>query len=192
MNNTDQNSVLKNKKTRRALIVGGSLMVFSLIGLFSSKARDKNVIDNYQNYNSETTVKTVDEMIEENEEFDNNFKDLQNMDKIKIGDKEYDLNRLTVVKNSDGKAYLKKTGGENVDILTNKEFSDDSVSICFFKDSSIFYDLYVAGMLDKDGIKNTKDVSVLLNTWNGEEHSHTLEVLSEKDIYNQIHKGIGR
>ena len=109
------------------------------------------------------------------------------MDKIKIGDKEYELNKLLVVKNTDGKVHLKINGGENVDIITNETFGNDFDSTCSFKDSSIFYSLYLVGRLDKEGIIDTADILIELHTWNGEKHSRQFKIISEKDLYEQMH-----
>lgn len=186
MKNVSKKCKIKNKNTKKMVILAGGIVVFSLAG--SIKFKQKNT-EEYINYYSHFYLESINRT---DDVFDQKFVNIYNKEDIAIGNKTYKLNSLYLIKNSDDKVYLKVAGEDNIDILTNESFGRNRKEICAFRDSSLFYVLYQNGILKQNGIENPNEFINIINTWDGEKHDKTKELLAEKRASEEYRKKYGR
>ena len=112
----------------------------------------------------------------DSEEFDEIFEQYYNSSSLNINGYEYDINTLYLKTMEDGKIVLVCSKNPLTDLLTGEKLGKN-ITIKRFKESTLFYNLYLDNRIEDGVIKiSIADLSQYVNNWDGEEHSATLDL----------------
>ena len=163
-------ALIKENKIKKIIISGTVISLFIL-------TLDNNIIakdDGQERYNYYSSS-YIDAYSNINDEFDDNFIDIYNNGKYILNDKEYNIKEIYLVKMDDGTIHLIKAGENKIDLLTNNTFVGKKESIVCFRDTSVFYELYLSGKIQKEiNLKN-----IIINDWDGLKHQQTKELKAD-------------
>jgi len=111
--------------------------------------------------------------------FDSEFENIcQNI--MFICDKEYKSNQILIVKYDNGISHLIDADNNKQDLITKESLSGKKKRICYFNESSVFYELYKQGLIKDNKILLNINLQQIVNDWDGERHNKTLDLAAQK------------
>ena len=166
--------VLNKKKMPQAILsfVVASSFIFTTGCEFKEKKQEIKLDPGQEKYNYFVS-QYLSAQKEDTNEYDENFIDIYNNWKYLVEDKQYDIKEVYIVRLNNSDIHFIKAGENKTDIVTGETFNEKKVSICCFRDSSIFYELYSIGMIQDKDIVLTEQMERVASYWNDEKHKET-------------------
>lgn len=193
MKNTEKKVNIKQKNILRNKVFIGGVGVFALLsGITINKLKSNDIIEGEEKYGYYSSIYLSSIQNLDLDYFDNDFIRLYKKDKYLIGNKEYLSSSVYIVKNKDASVYLIKAGENTTDILTDQEKEYDRESICLFKDSTVFYNMYANGLIDKEMKLDPVQIQSYIQKWDGKKHDKTPELYAEKKASEAFAMKYGR
>ena len=202
LKNTDKKYSIVSKNNRQRRIIAGGLAATSLFLLLASSNISKKQVNStneqteyYENYDGYNYYNSIHLNVLNNmddSQFDESFIDIYDNGKYIINGNKYDVNEIYISKLEDDSVHLYKAGDNNTDVLSGENLSSKKVKSCCFRDSSIFESLYRSGcFVNKQALINS-NISKLLNSWNGEKHLKTPQLMANKEASEAYQRKFGR
>lgn len=194
LKNTEKNSkIIKHKSSKRYILTTG-VIASSLFMIFcqyhqqekSSKNIESTQDDNHNRFSN--IYQKIYETLELNQ-FDQQFLNIYQNGQITIKDEQYTLNQIYLKKCEDETVHFIVAGKNKIDLLTKEVINSPFTLTCSFKNTDIFYQMYLDGIIKNEQIEvNPQIYQLYANTWNGERHEQTPELKSEIET-NKIYQG---
>ena len=125
-------------------------------------------------------------------EFDSHFIDTYNNVKYLVNNQEYDSNQVYIVELEDNSKHLIIAGENNIDIMTNTKMEGKKINICCFKESTVFYQMYLDGIIKNNTLVVDNNLSNYVNSWDGKRHSAIPALKAESEASDVYRKKYGR
>ena len=125
-------------------------------------------------------------------DFDQKFQDIYLNGKYIINDIEYDIKEVYITKLDDESVHIYKAGDNRKDIITNQTFTGKNKKICCFRDSSIFYELYEANIINDTDIKLDINNINQISNWDGIKSDKTKNLMAEKIAKEEYGRKYGK
>ena len=178
----------KNKAFRSIVI--STILTASLVNahiLKQETIQNKGIGHEMYNTYSKAYLDTISEL--DKTKFDETFIDIYHNGKYYIDETEYDVSELYLVTTENGEKHIIKAGENKKDILTGQLFKEKRINIECLRKTSIFYKLYL------DGIISTKEIKIDKNTlnkyveeWDGLSQYEVPELVADKEARERIRR----
>ena len=204
VNNTNNDYTIKKKKNIQKKYLAGGIIISSLFISLATTNLSRNIVNNNDNIKTERELgeekynyysKKYLEALKElnNKEYDDKFLDIYSNGKYIINGKEYNTKEIYIVQAGDNSIHLLGPESNDIDILTGKTFDQKRKTIMCFREASIFYEMYKAGIINDTTINiDNNTLKQYISNWDGKEHYETQELEAEKKAHDAYTKKYGR
>ena len=186
MKNTEEKSKIINSKILRQFILIGGMTVSPLLLNEAYATNDNTKSQDYvmqmdgeiafgnDNLQKKLYQQAVEDLV--NESYDLEFAKISNNPVFIIDDQEYKAKDFYLRTLEDGTVYYSNLKDKNTNLFTQEYMNGKIVkSVAVYK-SSMFYDMYLEGLLNEEAIKVDKEVyEEYLKEWDGEINDKTYD-----------------
>ena len=191
LENTEKKLKIVKKNIGKRFLFNGTCVTSLMVALSLSGGNIINKASNSENNDvgcdssygiySVNYIKELENM--DYSKFDEKFINIYDNGQYILKNQKYNIGEIYILRLENGDVHLIQAGNNNEDILTHEKFEGKNNSLLCFRDSSIFYDLYLNGIvLETTDLDNVKD---FIKKWDGTRH---LQVPKNKADYEASKK----
>lgn len=199
----DKKTIMKrNIKFQKAIASG--LVVFSLTGVIwglsnnNEKRNDISSEGTQASYIADSEEYLFysgkySEYLKKNnkEDFDSIFSQIYENARFLFNGNEYKCKAIYIVSYDDGSIHLVDANNNKYDLLTGELISAKRTNIVPFRESSLFYELYLNGIITSSDIQLSNNFKTYIESWDGTKHNQTLDLSAEAYAKDEYQKRFG-
>ncbi|MBR2678720.1 MAG: hypothetical protein IKE63_04815 [Bacilli bacterium] len=180
LKNTSEPKLIINRDVPLKKVIGGGVIIFSLAATFVTidKLGPEMLDSDEYGFYSTHYLENLNQINQK--DYDLRFDEIYRNVTFSYNNNTYSGSSIYIISYDDGKAHLVDSNNRNIDLLTNESIKAKKTKAIPFKESSVFYQLYVAGIIkDEDVILSPNYLNIIAN-WDGEKHYQTVDLVAEQ------------
>ena len=180
LKNTSEPKLIINRDVPLKKVIGGGLIIFSLAATFVTidKLVPEMLDSEEYGFYSKHYLENLDQI--NPKDYDLRFDEIYRNVTFSYNNNTYSGSSIYIISYDDGKTHLVDSNNRKFDLLTNESITAKKTKAIPFKESSVFYQLYVAGIIkDEDVILSPNYLNIIAN-WDGEKHYQTVDLVAEQ------------
>ena len=180
LKNTSEPKLIINRDVPLKKVIGGGLIIFSLAATFVTIDKLGPEMLDREEYGFYSThyLENLEQI--NPKDYDLRFNEIYRNVTFSYNNNMYSGSSIYIISYDDGKTHLVDSNNRKFDLLTNESITAKKTKAIPFKESSVFYQLYVAGIIkDEDVILSPNYLNIIAN-WDGEKHYQTVDLVAEQ------------
>ena len=180
LKNTSEPKLIINRDVPLKKVIGGGLIIFSLAATFVTIDKLGPEMLDREEYGFYSThyLENLEQI--NPKDYDLRFDEIYRNVTFSYNNNMYSGSSIYIISYDDGKTHLVDSNNRKFDLLTNESITAKKTKAIPFKESSVFYQLYVAGIIkDEDVILSPNYLNIIAN-WDGEKHYQTVDLVAEQ------------
>lgn len=191
LKNTNENKKIVNRNTNFKKVIAGGVIVFSLATTVIALNEDAPQILDSEEYGFYSTH-YLDNLGKINPgDYDTKFGQIYDNVTYSYNGNSYSGTSLYIISYDDGTVHLIDSDDRKHDLLTKEDINAKRTGICLFKESSVFYELYEAGIIKNEHVELSPDYKSAINNWDGNKHYQTVDLVAQQETEKEYQAKYG-